>query len=244
MEHHGVRRARETRAQPGHGADLEIEAELPQRRAENEQPRRIGFAGDDSDGLDGADPRGAAGERSRTSTDAAYETAALPLSYPGGGVRLYARPLDGIKAGFRYHGPMPVKTDTIRLKSRGRTDVIDVTRDVQASVAKSGLRSGIATVFVSGSTAGLTTIEFEPGLVKDIADALERVAPRDADYAHHERWGDDNGHSHIRASLIGPSLTVPFSDGRLALGTWQQIVLLDFDTRPRDRELTVQILGE
>lgn len=166
------------------------------------------------------------------------------MSYPGGGVKLYARPLNGIKAAVQYHILVPVKTETIRLRSRGSTDVIDITRDVQAAVEKSRLRNGVAIVFVGGSTAGLTTIEFEPGLVKDIAAALERIAPRGGEYAHHERWGDDNGHSHIRASLIGPSLTVPFCDGRLTLGTWQQIVLLDFDTRPRDRELTVQMLGE
>ena len=137
-----------------------------------------------------------------------------------------------------------VRTEKLRIRTRGSTDVVDITKDVQSALARTGLRAGTVTVFVTGSTAGVTTIEHEPGLVMDIREALDRFAPADASYHHHERSGDDNGHSHIRASLVGPSLTVPFGEGRLMLGTWQQIVLLDFDTRARDRELVVQVLGE
>ena len=116
--------------------------------------------------------------------------------------------------------------------------------EVAQAVARSRLASGIATVFVLGSTAGVTTIEFEPGLVHDLGTAFDRLAPREFEYKHHERWGDDNGHSHVRAALLGPSLSVPFVKGELCLGTWQQIVLVDFDTRPRNREFLIQILGE
>ena len=112
-----------------------------------------------------------------------------------------------------------------------------------AVLKRSGVDSGIVTLFVIGSTAGLTTIEYEPGLVHDIKEALERVAPANGHYQHHERWGDDNGHSHVRASLVGPSLTVPFTHGAPCLGTWQQIIFMDFDTRSRDREIVCQILG-
>jgi secondary thiamine-phosphate synthase enzyme len=111
-------------------------------------------------------------------------------------------------------------------------------------VSASAARAGIAIVFVVGSTAGLTTIEFEPGAIADLNGLFERLAPRSAEYRHHLRWGDDNGSSHVRAALLGPSLTVPFVDGALTLGTWQQIMLLEFDTRPRTREVVVQILGE
>ena len=111
-------------------------------------------------------------------------------------------------------------------------------------MAASGARTGIAAVFVVGSTAGVTTIEFEPGAVADLNGLFERLAPRSTEYRHHLRWGDDNGSSHVRAALLGPSLTVPFVDGALTLGTWQQIMLLEFDTRPRTREVVVQIVGE
>ena len=106
------------------------------------------------------------------------------------------------------------------------------------------MRQGIATVFVVGSTAGITTIEFEPGAVADFNRLFEELAPRDAEYQHHLRWGDDNGSSHVRAALLGPSLTVPFAEGDLLLGTWQQIMLVEFDTRPRDREIVIQVIGE
>jgi len=115
---------------------------------------------------------------------------------------------------------------------------------VAAAVAGSGLSAGIVTVAVSGSTAGITTIEFEPGAVADLGSMFERLAPRHGVYRHHERWGDDNGSSHVRAALLGPSLTLPFTDGRVRLGTWQQIELAELDTRPRNRQVIVQILGE
>ena len=137
-----------------------------------------------------------------------------------------------------------VKTDSIKIKTAGHTDIHDVTRQVQRCVEAAKLRAGQVTLFVSGSTAGLTTVEFEPGLVKDLKELFEKIAPAGAPYHHHETWSDDNGNAHVRASLLGPSVTVPFVDGKLALGTWQQIVLIDFDTRPRPRDLVVQILGE
>lgn len=136
-----------------------------------------------------------------------------------------------------------VKSEALKLRTRGHSDVIDITDKVAAILSRSGVSDGIFTLFVIGSTAGLTTIEFEPGLVHDIKEAFERVAPEKGHYEHHERWGDDNGNSHVRASILGPSLTVPFNSGKLCLGTWQQIVLIDFDTQPRDREIVCQILG-
>jgi secondary thiamine-phosphate synthase enzyme len=123
-------------------------------------------------------------------------------------------------------------------------EIVDLTKDVAGAVQSSGLSSGIATLFVPGATGALTTIEHEPGLVQDLGEALDRIAPKDIEYAHNERWHDGNGHSHIRASLIGPSLTVPFLKGKLSLGTWQQIVFLEMDNRPRNRRIIVQILGE
>ena len=136
-----------------------------------------------------------------------------------------------------------VTDDSIDVRTRGDSHMVDVTARVQEVVRRHGFREGQALVFVSGSTAGLTTVEFEPGLQKDIPAAFERIAPRGIRYEHEETWHDDNGHSHVRASLLGPSLTVPFKDGRLLLGTWQQIVLIDFDTRPRRRSLVVQLSG-
>lgn len=135
-------------------------------------------------------------------------------------------------------------TDSVAVSTRGDSHMIDLTARVQEVVRRHGFREGQALVFVSGSTAGLTTVEFEPGLQKDLPAAFERFAPRGMRYAHEETWHDDNGHAHVRASLLGPSLAVPFRDGRLLLGTWQQIVLVDFDTRPRQREVVVQISGE
>jgi secondary thiamine-phosphate synthase enzyme len=139
---------------------------------------------------------------------------------------------------------MTVKTDRISLRSRGNTDVVDITARLAEVVSRSGVGSGVATAFVIGSTAAITTIEFEPGLVHDIGVALDRLAPKDGKYEHQERYGDDNGHSHIRASMLGPSLAIPFVDKKLTLGTWQQVVFIDFDTRPRQREIVVQIIGE
>ena len=122
-----------------------------------------------------------------------------------------------------------IVTEHLRLTTRGDDDIVDITPQLQALVERHGLREGQMLVFVSGSPAGITTIEYEPGLI--------------ARYAHHEHWHDGNGHSHVRASLLGPSLTVPFAEGRLLLGTWQQIVLVDFDNKPRERHLVVQLLG-
>jgi secondary thiamine-phosphate synthase enzyme len=137
-----------------------------------------------------------------------------------------------------------VKTDYIELRSAGHTDVHDITGDAQRIVAASGLHAGTATIFCPGSTGGLTTIEYEGGVVADLKQVLDEIAPPDRDYRHHLRWGDDNGSAHIRAALIGPSLTVPFVGGKLTLGTWQQLVFLDFDTRPRIRRLVVQMIGQ
>jgi secondary thiamine-phosphate synthase enzyme len=122
--------------------------------------------------------------------------------------------------------------------------MVDISNEIQQVVSTSGLKSGIATLFVLGSTAALTTIEFEPGLAHDFPAALEKIAPKGGRYLHEEKWHDDNGHSHVRASLIGPGLTVPFVEAKLVLGTWQQIVLLECDTRPRERIITVQVIGE
>jgi secondary thiamine-phosphate synthase enzyme len=139
---------------------------------------------------------------------------------------------------------MALVTDSVAVSSRGDSHMIDLTARVQELVQRHGFREGQALVFVSGSTAGLTTVEFEPGLQQDLPAALERVAPRGIRYAHEDTWHDDNGHAHVRASLVGPSLVVPFKDGELLLGTWQQVVLIDFDTRPRRRDVVVQLSGE
>lgn len=139
---------------------------------------------------------------------------------------------------------MTVATHVHEISTTGQGDAHDVTASVARAVAQSGIRAGIATVFVVGSTAGMTTIEFEPGAVQDLNAVFDRLAPRGAVYRHHLRWGDDNGSSHVRAALIGPSITVPFKNGELLLGTWQQIALLEFDTRPRRRDLVVQMIGE
>ncbi|PYR34784.1 MAG: secondary thiamine-phosphate synthase enzyme [Acidobacteria bacterium] len=137
-----------------------------------------------------------------------------------------------------------VATHRRDVATKGQGDAHDITNLVAAAVAESNCRAGIATVFVVGSTAAVTTIEFEPGAIADLNRLFEDVAPRGADYRHHLRWGDDNGSSHVRAALLGPSLTVPFADAKLLLGTWQQIMLLECDTRPRTREVVVQIVGD
>jgi len=134
-------------------------------------------------------------------------------------------------------------TKEIRVKTQGKTDIIDITDKVAMEVGKSGLVDGSAALFVRGSTGSLTTIEYEPNLVKDFKDALERIAPSTIRYAHSETWGDFNGHSHVRASLMGPSLQVPFIGGELQLGTWQQVVFVEFDTKPRDRKILLQMIG-
>ncbi len=139
---------------------------------------------------------------------------------------------------------MTIVTRQLQLRSKGGYDVQDITDYVMRAVEESKLTGGTVTVFCPGSTGGLTTIEYEGGVVQDLKQVLDEIIPPGRDYRHHARWGDDNGSSHIRAALIGPSLTVPFVEGRLTLGTWQQIVFCDFDTRPRARSLVVQIMGE
>ena len=123
-------------------------------------------------------------------------------------------------------------------------ELLDITEMVSGALAESGLHSGLATIFVPGATGAVTTIEYETGLVEDMKAALERWAPMGIEYSHDEKWHDGNGHSHVRASLIGPSLTMPFSEGKLMLGTWQQIVFLEMDNRPRHRKIIVQLMGE
>jgi secondary thiamine-phosphate synthase enzyme len=123
-------------------------------------------------------------------------------------------------------------------------EIVNITDLVEELVEGSGMRSGLAAVFVPGATGAVTTVEHEPGLESDLQEALERIAPKDKEYAHNRRWGDGNGHSHIRAALVGPSLTVPFAEGRLMLGTWQQIVFLELDNRSRHRRIIVQMMGE
>lgn len=139
---------------------------------------------------------------------------------------------------------MTVFTKRIQLPTEAENDLLDITGEVQQAVEESGLGAGVATVFVPGSTAAVTTIEFEPGLAKDFPAMLERVAPRDIDYEHQKAWHDGNGRSHVKASLVGPSLSVPFEGGVLTLGTWQQIVLVELDVKPRHRKLVVQVMGE
>jgi secondary thiamine-phosphate synthase enzyme len=137
-----------------------------------------------------------------------------------------------------------VATHRCDIATKGQGDAHDISDTVARAVTGSGCSAGIVTVFVVGSTATVTTIEFEPGAVADVNGVLELLAPRGGDYRHHLRWRDDNGSSHVRAALMGPSLTVPFADGKLLLGTWQQIMLLECDTRPRRREIVMQIVGE
>ena len=139
---------------------------------------------------------------------------------------------------------MKVVTKTVRLRLSNENDNIDVTKQTSDALRESELNNGIVNIFVAGSTAAITTIEYEPGLKHDFPKILSRIAPKDIQYRHDETWHDGNGHSHVRASLVGPSLTVPFSNGVLILGTWQQIVMLEMDTKPRERVLTIQILGE
>jgi len=137
-----------------------------------------------------------------------------------------------------------VVTKQISLSTKGECDIVDITPQVEQQLAEAGISNGMVTVFVAGSTAGVTTIEFEPGLTGDLQGMWDRLVPKDIPYAHDRRWGDGNGYSHVRASLLGASLVVPFSNKRLALGTWQQVVLVDFDNRPRSRQVIVQIMGE
>lgn len=139
---------------------------------------------------------------------------------------------------------MGAYSDEINIKTNGEADIVDITSNVQKVVAISKIKNGIVCVFVPGSTGTITTIEYEPGLMKDLPRALEKIAPRNIHYDHHETWHDDNGRSHVKASLMGPSATFPIKNGKLIHGTWQQIVFVELDTRPRDRSIIVQIVGE
>jgi len=139
---------------------------------------------------------------------------------------------------------MKIISDSVTISAEGFNDMKDLTPMVSQKLAASCLKDGLVNIFIPGSTAGLTTIEFEPGLVEDFSRLMEKIAPDNIPYNHDKRWGDGNGFSHIRASLIGPSLTVPFSGGRLSLGPWQQVVFVDFDNGPRTRTILFQFLGE
>ncbi len=139
---------------------------------------------------------------------------------------------------------MSVATGQVSLETEGNCDIRDITGEVRSELRRTGMKSGIVTVFVAGATGGVTTVEFEDGLVKDLREMFDSVAPQGKRYYHDQKWHDGNGHSHVRASLLGPSLTVPFSDGELILGTWQQIVFVDFDVRRRSRRLVLQFIGE
>ena len=139
---------------------------------------------------------------------------------------------------------MSVITKKVSVKTKGETDIIDITGKVSDCLTGSKVKSGVVTLFVPGSTAGLTTIEYEPGLIEDTRQAFEVFAPRRGEYHHNLRWHDGNGFSHVRAAMLGPSLSVPFTNRRFQLGTWQQIVLIDFDNRPRSREIVAQIIGD
>ncbi len=139
---------------------------------------------------------------------------------------------------------MTVVTRTLTVDTRGNCDIIDITPDITRELDDAGLSNGIATLFIAGSTAGVTTIEYESGLINDFKSVWERNVPRNIPYQHDQRWGDGNGYSHVRASIQGPSLTIPFANKKLLLGTWQQVVIVDFDNRPRSRKIVIQFLGE
>lgn len=139
---------------------------------------------------------------------------------------------------------MTVLTKIIQIQSKGEMDIINITNQASAAVGESNIKNGIITVFISGSTAAVTTIEYEPGLIYDFPEMLSRVAPKDIQYKHDNTWHDGNGHSHVRASLLGPSLTIPIVEGNMSLGTWQQLVLLELDTRARNRNVILQLIGE
>ena len=139
---------------------------------------------------------------------------------------------------------MKITSKRINFKTRGETDIMDITGEVTNAIKASEIRNGIVTIFVPGATGAVTTIEYEPGLLKDLPAMLERIAPKEIEYEHEKRWHDGNGHSHVRASLLGPSITIPFEDGRLTLGTWQQIVFIELDNKSRSREIVLQIMGD
>lgn len=139
---------------------------------------------------------------------------------------------------------MMFSTRTLSIETQGNTDIIDLTEQLRDLLNNFDIKEGMMHLFVPGSTMALTTIEFENGLVRDLKEFFEKLVPSKDNYYHNERWGDSNGHSHVRAAMIGPSLSIPIAERKLLLGTWQQVILVDFDTRPRQRELVVQILGE
>jgi secondary thiamine-phosphate synthase enzyme len=139
---------------------------------------------------------------------------------------------------------MMVKNSKISIKTKGNSDIIDITGDIALAVKQSGLKDGTITIFITGSTAGVTTIEYESGLIADFQEMWDKIVPRDLNYQHNLQWGDGNGHSHVRSSLLGASLVVPFINKSIILGTWQQIVIVDFDNRSRNREVFLQIIGE
>ncbi|MFW5691764.1 MAG: secondary thiamine-phosphate synthase enzyme YjbQ [Chloroflexota bacterium] len=139
---------------------------------------------------------------------------------------------------------MPVETMSLQFETKGDGHTIDITAETESAIRQTEITSGNATLFVPGSTAALTTIEFEDGAVQDFQRLFDEIANPDRPYAHNQRWGDGNGHSHVRAALLGPSLTVPFNEGRLLIGTWQQIIFVDFDNRPRQRTIIIQVIGE
>ncbi len=137
-----------------------------------------------------------------------------------------------------------IYTKEIEVFCKADGDMKDITKDVERAIDESKMKNGIACVFVVGSTGAITTIEYEPGLKKDFPQAMERIAPSGIDYEHHKTWGDDNGRSHVRASIVGPGLVVPFLNGKLCVGTWQQIVAINFDTKDRNRRIIIQVIGE
>jgi len=139
---------------------------------------------------------------------------------------------------------MKVFQEEVHIKTKGEADVVDITDLVEKVVKKSGIRNGIAHIFAIGSTAAISTMEYEPGLKQDLPEALERIAPKGAEYKHHLRWGDYNGHSHVRATILGPSLNVPVQNGSLVLGTWQQVIFVELDVRSRSRRIMVTVMGE
>lgn len=144
----------------------------------------------------------------------------------------------------RYNVCMPIKTDTISIHTRGNADIHDITHQIERHVTQSGFKDGLVTIFCPSATSALTTIEYEDGALSDLRRLFDEILPQHREYAHNARWQDGNGHSHVRAALLGPSLTIPVVDGKLTLGIWQEILYVDFDNRARERTLVVQVLGE
>jgi secondary thiamine-phosphate synthase enzyme len=139
---------------------------------------------------------------------------------------------------------MAIKTFSLSLTTGGNADIRDITEPVASQISQSGLKDGTVTIFCPSATSGVTTIEYESGTLSDLRRLFDEIIPQNREYAHNERWHDGNGHSHIRAALLGPSLTIPFVNRQLTLGTWQQVIYVDFDNRPRRRELVLQVIGE